>query len=310
MNKKTSGGAPDWGAVHRVRVGHVRSLLRDRYGAVVPDDDAGNEDLRILLHCKANACKPENRVDRLIKEIEAMAPWMSSIKARTIAEQISAKPLKVTSDWLGKVLNVDADTRDRLAIWQIGAVDLDAAGRRERALQRRRERDRERKRKQRQCQPRAEWLAQHSREREKPWESLGISRRTYYRRLSAGRGTGLSAPVSEKPLWLAGSCADRPVPHNQGEIDEGEASTHCGLVDPQRRLGRFAGQGEQAEQDLSGFAAEVVHGQGGQGSGLQAAGYCCHPAIRRAPVRSFAEAEQDHGVRTEAAHYCDTGRQF
>jgi hypothetical protein len=184
VKKKTVDGAPDWGAVHRVRLGHVRRLLRHRYGPVLPDDDAGYEDLRILLHVKANACKPENRVRMLLNEIETSAPWLSSIKARGIAEEIAAKPLKVTSDWLGKQLNVDADTRDRLRIWQIGAVDLDAAGRKERTRERRRQRDRERKMAQRGRQPRADWLAEHSVSQTKPWEMMGISRATYYRRLA------------------------------------------------------------------------------------------------------------------------------
>jgi hypothetical protein len=179
-DKTNNDGVPDWGAVHRVRLGHVRRLLRHRYGPVLPDDDAGYEDLRILLHVKANACKPENRVRMLLNEIETSAPRMSSVKARGIAEEIAAKPLKVTSDWLGKQLNVDADTRDRRRIWQIGAVDLDAAGRKER----RRQRDRERKRAQRGRQPRADWLEEHSVSRTKPWEAMGISRRTYYRRLA------------------------------------------------------------------------------------------------------------------------------
>jgi hypothetical protein len=32
-----------------------------------------------------------------------------------------------------------------------------------------------------QAQPRAEWLAEHSTEREKPWLRLGMSRATWYR---------------------------------------------------------------------------------------------------------------------------------
>ncbi|MBR0184879.1 MAG: hypothetical protein IJQ24_02490 [Synergistaceae bacterium] len=36
-------------------------------------------------------------------------------------------------------------------------------------------------------QPRAEWLAEHSQEREKPWEALGISRATYFNWKRAGK---------------------------------------------------------------------------------------------------------------------------
>src|SRR5262245_23352856 len=107
MRKKTGGGAPNWGAVHRVRVGNVRKLLLHRYGPELPDDDAGAEYLRILLHVKANACKPEYRVKRLLNEISLQAPWMSAEKASKVAADIAAKPLKVTADWLGQALNVD-----------------------------------------------------------------------------------------------------------------------------------------------------------------------------------------------------------
>ena len=50
-----------WGAVHRVRLGHVRKLLHGRYGVELPDDDAGAEDLRILLHVKAQCYSPQRR---------------------------------------------------------------------------------------------------------------------------------------------------------------------------------------------------------------------------------------------------------
>jgi hypothetical protein len=171
----------DWGAVHRVRFGHVKTLLRDRYGVELPDDDAGAEDLRILLHVKANAYRPERRDKVLLGEIELQAPWMPDGEARQLAAEIALNPLKVTSDWLGRALNVDSATRERLSIWQIGAVDGDAQSRKER----RQQRDRERKRQAR--QPRAEYragVAENSAKHSRPWEALGISRATYYRRQS------------------------------------------------------------------------------------------------------------------------------
>jgi hypothetical protein len=180
----------NWGAVHRVRVGHVRELLKDRYrGYEVPDDDAGNEDLRIFLHVKASANRPEQREKVLFETARLWAPWMSAEEARQVAAEIAAKPLKVTSTWLGQQLNVDSATRDRLGIWQIGATDMDAEARKAR----RRERDRERKRELRNRQPRAEYLAEvtkNSKQSTKPWVMMGISRATYFRRQSKGIETG------------------------------------------------------------------------------------------------------------------------
>jgi hypothetical protein len=61
-----NGKQVNWGAVHRVRLGHVNRLLLDRYGFELPNDDAGAEDLRILLHVKANAYRPERREKALL----------------------------------------------------------------------------------------------------------------------------------------------------------------------------------------------------------------------------------------------------
>jgi hypothetical protein len=47
LKKKTDNGASQWGAVHRVRLGQINRLLRERYssdGFIIPDDDAGDGD--------------------------------------------------------------------------------------------------------------------------------------------------------------------------------------------------------------------------------------------------------------------------
>jgi hypothetical protein len=209
---------PDWGAVHRVRLGHVKRLLLDRYGFSLPHDDAGAEDLRILLHVKANACRPEQRERALRNEIELQAPWMPAEEAERIAREITLKPLKVTSAWLGRELGVDSATRERLGIWQIGAVDPDPQGGRER----RRQRDRERKRRTR--QPRAEYLANVSRASErsaKPWEALGIHRATYYRRQAKAATGFVQKPTIE--------CATRSV-RTSTAYHEGDAPGRTGGV--------------------------------------------------------------------------------
>jgi hypothetical protein len=199
-NKTGTGGSPDWGAVHRVRLGHVHRFLRYRWGPVLPDDDAGYEDLRILLHVVANACKPENRVRKLANVAGTMAPWMPSTRVSQVAEEIAAKPLKVTSQWLGKALGVTADVRERLKIWQIAACDLTP----EQAKERRRERERERSAKRRRengIQSRAEYrqrVSEGSAKSTKPWEAMGISRRTYYYRMKRCTRSDL-APAAPPP---------------------------------------------------------------------------------------------------------------
>lgn len=171
----------DWAAVHRVRLGHVRRLLRDRYGATLPDDDAGAEDLRILLHVKALCYAPERREKALANETGVVAPWLANGRAIKLASEIAIKPIKLKADTIGRALNVDWKTRERLKIWQIGAVDLPADIRKIR----RRMRETERMQRQRRLiegrKPREQYLAE-ALTTTKPWEAQGISRRTWERR--------------------------------------------------------------------------------------------------------------------------------
>jgi hypothetical protein len=191
----------NWGAVHRVRLGQINRLLRERYSGsrlIIPDDDAGDGDLFALLCVKAQCYRPDRREKALRDTIALWAPWMSADKAASLVHRAMTER-KITSDTLGKWLWLDADTRERMRLWQLGAHDLDATGRaarsRERSRERKRQRDREReeqKRRQNGNQTRGAWLEQNSASRLKPWEALGISRRTYYRRRSKTDGTGPS----------------------------------------------------------------------------------------------------------------------
>jgi hypothetical protein len=173
-----------WGAVHRVRLGHVQKLLRDRYGTTVPDDDAGAEDLRVLLHVKALCYSPARREQALLNAIEIWAPWMGADTARAVAAEITAKPMKLKADTLGRMLNLDSATRERLRLWQIRPAEIDAVEFKKWQRERRRQRQREigrRRRRNRGSLPRAQWLAEHSTASAKPWIAAGVSRATWYR---------------------------------------------------------------------------------------------------------------------------------
>lgn len=176
--------ADNWITVNRVRLGHVRRLLCHRYGVELPDDDAGSEDLRILLHIKARCYAPARREQALLNEIGLMAPWMAAERAKQIAAEIAAKPMRLKADTLGRLLNVTTAERDRLGIWQIGAVDLDAVTRKER----RRQRDRERKARQRHVEGRVsrDQYRATALSNTQPWLALGICRRTWERRRAKG----------------------------------------------------------------------------------------------------------------------------
>ena len=113
---------PQMGGDASCSPGHVRKLLHDRYGPTVPNDDAGTDDLRILLHVKAQCYHPPRREQALINEIEIMAPWMTDERqeARGGNRGQAAEP---------QDRHPRPHAQSRLAhpreteVWQIGAVD-------------------------------------------------------------------------------------------------------------------------------------------------------------------------------------------
>jgi hypothetical protein len=186
-------------AFHAVRIGTLIKIFGYRYGGgefyVFTDDDAGREDLIILLdhYARGNPLA----VPRVIK---ARAPWLSDTEREELLEQVARFPRTWTSAALAEALNLTEQERIALGgIRTIGAVDVTP----EQRKQQRKQKDCARKRKARRAagkQTRPEWLAANSKSREKPWEAEGISRRTYYRRLKKQRGTGPSA------IKLVNSC--------------------------------------------------------------------------------------------------------
>jgi hypothetical protein len=160
-----------------VRVGELQRLFLARYGLTLPDDDAGREDARIMAHHLARLPNAERRIPNWL---ELHAPWMTPIEIRSLTAEAIAKRHKWKADRLAGRLNLYEAERSRLGITTIGAVDADRAKRLARRRQRARERDQQRRRDQG-AKTRAEYEAQ-SLSRTKPWEALGISRRTYERR--------------------------------------------------------------------------------------------------------------------------------
>jgi hypothetical protein len=159
-----------------LRLGNLRTLFRNRYGAILPDDDAGREDMRELL--LPVSVGPDADI-KMPKAIEVWAPWMDRGEAEQLIEQIARTPLaarKPNAERLGLRQRVTNQERERLRIWTIAAYDMTAEERKEQ----RRARAAARKRRQRNRKPRAAYLA-GSIARAKPWEKAGISRATWYR---------------------------------------------------------------------------------------------------------------------------------
>jgi hypothetical protein len=171
-----------------IRVRDIESMFHDKYGAQLPDDDAGRDDLFVLLnHCAYYAdAKP-----RMLTIAASWAPWLYADALEDMIADITARPLRWRADKLAQRLGLDDATRTRLGITTIGAIDVTA----EQRKARRRERDRlaqEAKRRAAGIRPRPkrrrETLAGRA-----PWKAQGISRSAWFRRRQRDNATVASA---------------------------------------------------------------------------------------------------------------------
>ena len=171
-------GSRTGGPLHGLRIRDLEIVLRHRWGRVLPDDDAGRDDARLMLHHLVHyAVDPRGR---MVGWLAMRCPWMPRAEAEQLLENVIAKPRRFKADTLAAKLNLTAADRARWKITTIGAVDL----LKDKRIAARRERDRQRKirdRRARGVQQRAKYLASVS-AKSKPWEAAGMSRATWYRR--------------------------------------------------------------------------------------------------------------------------------
>jgi hypothetical protein len=193
--------------IRRLRLGDLRRLLRARYGHTLPDDDAGRDDLELLLMLSFE--RHHSNV------VSLWAPWMPTAEAeRLIASVRSVPPSMRTPSTrvLGKRVRLINADRDRIGIRQIAACDVTE----EERVELRKAKRRASASKRRQSVPRQVYEG-NSINKAKPWLAEGISRRTWYRRHKGGgtsvlpklNGNGTSMePINTK----AGST---PVPRQK-----------------------------------------------------------------------------------------------
>jgi hypothetical protein len=163
-----------------VRLRELERLFASRYGATLPDDDAGHDELLVAANTIAGAYKDENTASRIVSWARVWAPWLPAAEAEALAARVAANPHRWTADTLAWRLRLTTVERDALGITTIGAVDMSKAER----LARRKERKRVTevgRRKAKGAVSRAAYEAA-SASRIKPWATLGMSRRTWYRR--------------------------------------------------------------------------------------------------------------------------------
>jgi hypothetical protein len=161
-----------------IRISELNRVFRKRYGAELPDDDAGRDDVLLMAHHMATTMSG-NVQQRIAQWVDLRAPWMSVRELRTITRDAIEHPRRWKADTLGWRLRLTDQERTELRITTIGAFDV---GKDER-LARRRNANRLAKQAKRRAagmKPRHVYEAQ-SVSRAKPWQALGMSRRTWYR---------------------------------------------------------------------------------------------------------------------------------
>jgi hypothetical protein len=126
---------------------------------------------------------------------------ITETEASAITEEASITPQYRTADRLAKYLGVTWVVRQHLGLTTIGSIDVGKNARKE--LRKRADRIRsERKRRANGAVPRAEYEA-NSLSATKPWEELGMSRRTWERHRNKDDAS------ASAPILL--SCEDRPA---------------------------------------------------------------------------------------------------
>jgi hypothetical protein len=166
-----------------LRLGNLRTLFRDRYGPILPDDDAGREDLRELLLPVSLGREAEHKLHNII---ETWAPWMDVSERFDLIALIERTPAydrRVKATTLGKRLRVTGEERERLRLWTIAPFDLT-----DKQLKEQRE-AKHRARMQRRRRAAGSKPRDQSLNKLKPWETAGVSRRTRFRNQAKTRGT-------------------------------------------------------------------------------------------------------------------------
>jgi hypothetical protein len=195
--------------LRRLLLGNIRCLLRHRYGATLPDDDAGREDLFEMLLQVSLRQKSPAKVMR--NTIEVWAPWMDAAEAFELVQRIELLPLKLryrTAKDLGQRFNVTNVERERFRLWQIAPVDMTDADMAEWRKTRRTVRNRlrmQRKRRQAGTRSRPDYLAS-SKRRQKPWAAEGVSRATWYRRRETATVRQVRVPINSSVIRGTHTC--------------------------------------------------------------------------------------------------------
>jgi hypothetical protein len=186
----------------------------DRHG-IVPDTDDADIYVGAAATCFARIARESGKLPRL----DAIAWWCEKWAPHfTEADQAEILDKAINNFWIlrtdddwGRLLRLSDADRTRLQIRTIGSYDVDRNARVKRCRAKKRERNRLRdaeKRRAKGAVPRDQYLAA-SLSKAKPWESMGISRRTFERRRKAAATIDASPSPHPSYLSVSGALASR-----------------------------------------------------------------------------------------------------
>jgi hypothetical protein len=168
--------------IRRLLLGDLRRIFRNRYGATLPDDDAGRDDLMLLL-LPISLCR-KAAVEKMRYQIEVIAPWMPDTDAEQLIDQIMQLPLwyrRPSGKEIGERIQLTNAEREMLKAWRIAPVDITALE----LSEQRKAKDRARRRLKRAeagAVSRQAYLAK-AKSKVQPWKANGVSRSTWYRHM-------------------------------------------------------------------------------------------------------------------------------
>src|SRR5262249_27178648 len=157
----------------RIRLRELEALYGARYDGTLPYDDAGIEDLKIAAHHIAHM--GGDAIGHIVAWADMWMPDLPRERAKAIARDIVDDPVRFKAATLAWRLRLTQEERDTLGIKTIRPFGMSDADMKERRKAKRRERERERRRQR--SKPKKVPLRET-----RPWQDLGISRSTWYRR--------------------------------------------------------------------------------------------------------------------------------
>jgi hypothetical protein len=246
---------PQLFAEHRLR--DLSAIIEHRFGAELPDDAVGYRYLDLVAHHAANLIGDQARNIR--KRTSRWAPWMTRDRLADLTAKAIERPQRWKADRLARILGLKAAERRELGVTTIGSIDMGKAARTKARKTASRKRS-EARRRDAGAIPRAEYEA-NSLSRSRPWEALGISRRTWERRQKAAAASArVASPYAplvglqvrtdlRQPTQPCGSggLASEPGPIGVAPPRQPTAVRHAGAKPP---IVRVAARDQVRSMDL------------------------------------------------------------